>query len=424
MDVRLSPSKLNGSVEAISSKSDMHRMLIAAALSNEPTVINCNIVSEDIAATISCLEALGSKISIDVGKITVTPIEKPQDNVVLDCYESGSTLRFLLPVAAALGIKAQFSGGGRLASRPILPLRNELESNGVKISPPWQFPIEISGQLEAGEFAFRGDVSSQLATGLLMALPILDGDSKLKLFEPVVSRQYIDLTLKVLKQFGIEIKEENNEFFIKGNQKYISPKEITAEGDWSNSAFFLAAGAMSDDVTVTGLDVNSLQGDKKILDLLKEVGANVSIDDNKITVSKNNLKGITVDVKDIPDLVPIMSVVGAMCESGITVISSANQLRLKEYDRLAALGECLNNMGNVNAETDDGLIVWSGDKFRGGEVFSFDDHLIIMSMAIAAANAQNETVIKNADAINKSYPTFFVDYKKLGGKVDVINNEG
>lgn len=424
MDIRLTPSKLNGTVEAVSSKSDMHRLLIAAALSDKPTVINCNIISEDIAATVSCLEALGAKINIDVGKITVNPIETLKEKAEFDCGESGSTLRFLLPVASALGVEACFNGRGRLPSRPILPLRNEMENCGVKFSPPWEFPIKVSGKLEAGEFGFRGNVSSQFASGLLFALPVVDGDSVIKLYPPVESRPYIDMTLKVLENFGIEIREKDNTFFIKGNQKYISPLEVTAEGDWSNSAFFLAAGALGEEITVTGLDINSLQGDRKIVDLLKETGANVKINGDRVSVSRGELKGIQINAGDIPDLVPIMSVVGANCESGITVISNAQRLRFKECDRLAALGECLNNIGNINAETDDGLVVWSGDPLRGGEVFSFDDHRIVMSMAIAAANAQKETVIKNAEAINKSYPTFFVDYRKLGGKVDVINNEG
>ena len=254
--------------------------------------------------------------------------------------------------------------------------------------------------------------------------PLAEGDSTLRLIPPVESRSYIDMTLNTLKKFGIEIDEKDNTFYIKGSSKYISPEEITVEGDWSNAAFFLTAGALAGSVTVTGLDESSLQGDKKVLDILERMGADIKKDKNGITVSRGGLVGTQIDAGDIPDLVPILSVAAAAADSGVTIITNAERLRLKESDRLAALSECLNNIGNVNAETDDGLVVWSGEKIAGGNVFSFNDHRIVMSMAIASVASSGDITIRNAEAVNKSYPTFFEDFKALGGKCDVIDTQG
>lgn len=424
MDIRLTPSKLNGKIAAISSKSDAHRILIAAALSDKPTVIYCNSTSDDIKATENCLKALGAKIKTADGKIEVEPIKAPMKKAELDCGESGSTLRFLLPVAGALGVEATLTGHGRLPSRPVTPLRREMENYGVEFSAPWEFPIKIKGQLTSGEYTLKGNVSSQFVTGLLFALPVLQGDSKIRLIPPVESKPYINMTLNTLSKFGIEVIEGENEYIIKGGQKYISPDEITVEGDWSNAAFFLTAGALGEGVTVTGLNTESLQGDKAVIDILEKMGAAVKINNDSVTVSGGELRGVQIDASNIPDLVPILSVAAAAAQSGVTTVTHAERLRLKECDRLAAINECLNNIGTVVAETDDGIIIWSGDKIRGGEVFSFNDHRIVMSMAIAAAVCEDDVVIKNAEAVNKSYPNFFEDYNGLGGKADVINTQG
>lgn len=422
MKIKISPSKLKGTVRAIPSKSDAHRILIAAALSDSDTVVDCNTVCEDILATADCLSALGADIKIADGKITVSPIKLPPKKAELKCRESGSTLRFMLPVSAALGVDSVFSGSGRLMSRPILPLRREMENKGVEFTPPWQFPIETKGKLESGKYMLHGNVSSQFVTGLLFALPLLDGDSTLRLIEPIESRPYIDMTVSTLKKFGIEITENENVFTVKGNQKYKSPKEISVEGDWSNSAFFLTAGALGEGVSVTGLNPTSLQGDKAVLDVLSQMGAKVEWNGDTVKVSGGELKGVSISAENIPDLVPILSVAGAAAKSGLTVITNAERLRLKESDRLAALGECLNNIGNPNAETDDGLVIWSGETLWGGEVFSFNDHRIAMSMAIASCAAAGDIIIRNAEAVSKSYPDFFEDFRALGGKTDVIDN--
>lgn len=422
MKIKLSPAKLKGTVAAVSSKSDVHRLLIAAALSDGETVIRCNGICDDIEATADCLNALGAKIEISDGKITVRPIEKPAKKAELNCRDSGSTLRFLMPVAAALGTETKFVCSKQLQSRPILPLRRELESHEIEFTPPWQFPVEIKGKLESGKYQLHGNVSSQFITGLLFALPLLDGDSSLRLIPPVESRPYIDMTLGTLKEFGINIEENDNIFSIKGNQKYVTPKEVEAEGDWSNAAFFLTAGALGGDVTVTGLNFDSLQGDKAVIDRLSAMGACVEKSGDSVRVTGGELHGISFSAENIPDLVPVLSVAGASAKSGLTVVTKAERLRLKESNRLGAISECLNNIGCVNAETDDGLIIWSGEPLYGGEVFSFNDHRIIMSMAVAAGVATGDIVIRNAEAVTKSYPSFFEDYRALGGKADVIDD--
>lgn len=423
MKIKISPSKLNGTIRAISSKSDTHRLLIAAALSDGETVIHVNGVCDDVLATVDCLNALGADITVSDSEITVKPIEKPAKKAVLNCRESGSTLRFLLPVAAALGVNATFSGAGKLPSRPILPLRREMENYGVTFTPPWQFPIEIKGRLSNGKYVLKGNVSSQFITGLLFALPLADGDSTLRLVPPVESRPYIDMTLGTLKKFGIEIEENGNIFTVKGNQKYITPKDVSAEGDWSNAAFFLTAGALGSDVTVTGLNTESLQGDRAVLDELEKMGATVFCKDGAVRVEANELHATRISGANIPDLIPVLAVAAATAKSGVTVISNAERLRLKESNRLAAVSECLNNIGCVNSETDDGIVIWSGEKLYGGEVFSFYDHRIVMSMAVAATAAEGDITIRDAEAVNKSYPSFFEDFRALGGKADVIDNQ-
>lgn len=420
MTARCLPSVLSGKINAISSKSDAHRLLICAALAGEQTKIRCNVMSKDIAATVDCLKAMGTNIVVDECIITVTPAPFKK-SAELDCSESGSTLRFLLPVIAALGIDAVISGHGRLPERPLSPLKEEMEKNGTVFRTGSKFPLHISGQLTAGDYELAGNVSSQFISGLLFALPLLDGDSKIKLIPPVESRSYIKITLAALKKFGIEITEKENLFIIKGNQKYRSPKEMTVDGDWSNSAFFLCAGALGGDgVTVTGLDINSPQGDKKILDVLKNIGANIAVNGDEVTVKANKLSGVTVDASDIPDLVPVISVMAAL-SSGETQIKNAGRLRIKECDRLAAVYDMLTTVGISVTQTDDGLII-EGGKPMGGKVNGCNDHRMVMSAAVLSLFCREPVNVTDAQAVDKSYPNFFKDFNSLGGNASVIDN--
>lgn len=421
MEMRCTPAILSGKIKAISSKSHAHRVLICSALASEPTKINCNVLSKDITATVECLKMLGAEIKIEENTLFVNP-QKFSEKAEIDCGESGSTLRFLLPVVSALGIDTTINAHGRLPERPLSPLKEELEKKGVVFKTDNKYPLHITGNLQRGEYELAGNVSSQFVSGLLFALPLLDGDSKISLIPPVESKSYIDMTVATLRDFGILIEETENTYIIKGNQKYISPKEITIEGDWSNSAFFLCAGALSKDgVTVSGLNINSTQGDKKILDILKRMGASVEVND-EITVKKNKLMGTMVNGGDIPDLVPIVSVMGAMCDKGVTHIVNASRLRLKESDRIATTEALLTKVGAAVSETDDGLVIWGENDLIGGRVEGANDHRIVMSAAILSCLCALPVDIVDAEAVNKSYPHFFEDFNSLGGKANVIND--
>lgn len=422
MEMRCTPAILSGKIKAISSKSHAHRVLICAALSNEPTKISCNVLSKDITATVECLKNLGAGISINGDEILVTP-KGFNKKAEIDCGESGSTLRFLLPLVSALGIDTTINAHGRLPERPLSPLKEELEKKGVVFKTDNEYPLHITGNLQSGEYELAGNVSSQFVSGLLFALPLLDGDSKISLIPPVESKSYIDMTVATLRDFGILIEEAENTYIIKGNQKYISPREITIDGDWSNSAFFLCAGALSKDgVTVSGLNINSTQGDKKILDILKRMGASVEINNDEITVKKNKLMGTMVNGGDIPDLVPIVSVMGAMCDKGVTHIVNASRLRLKESDRIATTEALLTKAGAAVSETDDGLVIWGENDLIGGRVDGANDHRIVMSAAILSCLCALPVDIVGAEAVEKSYPHFFEDFNRLGGKANVIND--
>lgn len=421
MTVNCTPSAISGRIMAISSKSDAHRLLICAALSENETKINCNVMSKDIAATICCLKAMGTEISVDGNVITVHP-NHFNEKANIDCGESGSTLRFLMPVVSALNIDTTITGHGRLPERPISPLKEEMEKKGVTFHTDNKFPLHLTGQLQSGEYEILGNISSQFITGLLFALPILDGDSRIKLIPPVESKSYLNITISVLRKFGIEIEEQENLYIIKGNQKYISPKEITVDGDWSNASFFLCAGALSEKgVTVTDLDVNSPQGDKKILDVLSSVGADVQINGTEITVKKNKLNGITVDASDIPDAVPIISVVASACK-GDTQIINAGRLRIKESDRIKSVVEMLSSVGGKVEETADGMIIHGGNDLIGGKVNGYNDHRIVMSASILSILCKGIVEITDSNAVEKSYPDFFSDFNKMGGSANVIDD--
>lgn len=422
MNIRLKPCRFCGEVTAISSKSDAHRLLIASALSDRSTFIRCNARSADITATVNCLNSLGADIKFVDGGISVKPIKEKRKSAVLDCNESGSTIRFLLPVAAALGTNTEFTGGGRLPERPLSPLREQMEAHGVVFSPINVFPVKINGEMISGEFTIKGNISSQFITGLLFALPLLNGNSIINVIPPVESRPYIDMTLNTLKKFGITVTEKSNSFFIPGGQKYASPGTVESEGDWSNSAFFLTAGAVSGRVTVTGLDVSSVQGDKQILTILKEMGAEITVEQGSITVKKGDLHGINIDARNIPDLVPIISVAAAAANDGETVITGAERLKIKESDRLTAVYESFKALGVDISKTDDGLVINKTGIVGGGAVSGYNDHRMVMALSVLSAVSSGDIILRGAEAVNKSYPNFFEDFSSLGGSYNVINS--
>ncbi len=414
MQVTISPATLSGIVPAIPSKSDAHRLAICAALADRPTELELPSSSADIDATLRCLEALGAGIRFSDGILTVTPVFPAGATPLLDCGESGSTFRFLLPVAAALYSRTRFEGHGRLPDRPIGELMHAMDSQGVSFSAP-RLPFETSGLLHGGAYSLPGDVSSQYITGLLMALPRAVEDSVLSLTSPLQSRGYVDITLSALRRFGIAVEDTEQGYRIPGGQTFRSPGRLKVDGDWSNAAVFLAAGAIGETVSVSGLNSDSPQGDRAITEILARFGAKVSVSEKAVTVSPGPLRGCTVDMSGVPDLLPVLAVVAA-CAEGETRFTGAERLRLKESDRLTAVCALLQALGGDVQELPDGLIV-RGTPLSGGTVDSFHDHRMVMSAALAALRCTGPVTILDAGAVEKSYPAFFRDYTALGGNV-------
>lgn len=399
MEVKISNSSLNGAVTAPPSKSAAHRALICSYLSGGGTVKPI-INSRDMAATVGIIESLKNNESI------------------LDCIESGSTMRFMIPVAASLGRTVEFVGQGSLLKRTVGEFAELLPIHGVNVETNGCLPFKISGQLRNGSFEVSGDVSSQYVTGLLLALANLQGDSAVIMKTPLQSKPYVDMTVKVMADYGVNVRETDFGYLIKGGQKF-KRLDYIVEGDWSQAAFFLVAGAIGGNVTVNGLDLNSAQGDKDIVDVIKKFGGNVERGEDSVTCIAGELTGADIDASDIPDLVPIIAVLASYAK-GKTVISGAERLRFKESDRIESVVTNLKAMGVDVTQTPDGMIINGGKGLKGAKLKGYNDHRIVMSFSVAGLFAQGETVIDEAESINKSYPSFFEDYNMLGGKANVL----
>ncbi len=391
MNIIIDPGKLSGSIAAIPSKSAAHRLLICAAFADKPTELICPQVSQDMEATAACLQALGADIRYTSGSYRVTPIAKLPAQAMLFCRESGSTLRFLLPIAAALGVDTTFFMEGRLPQRPLSPLWEELERMGARLSRPTENTLRCQGRLEPGHYKIDGGVSSQFVTGLLFALSLMEEESRLTVTGKTESRPYIDMTLDALAQFGVDTAHL-------GGQAFRSPEQLTVEGDWSNAAFFLAAEALGNPVTVTGLDPDSRQGDRAAEPLLRQLQAGLC----------------TVDASDIPDLVPILAVTAGACHGA--VFRNIHRLRLKESDRAVTTAALINALGGRAFADTDTLTVQPG-QYRGGTVDASGDHRIAMAAAIAATVCREPVTVLGAQAVSKSYPAFWEEYRRLGGKL-------
>ena len=490
MTERVRPGTRRGSVRAPSSKSQAHRLLIAAALSGHETAIRCDDLSADITATVACLNALGAEIVRDGEMLRVSPVfaalhaendgqaarqaksapidemqgacacgtqtetaddaaSIPADKAVsanemqgacacgaqaeaacdaastanramqdaggeriLRCGESGSTLRFLLPLCGALGVSAAFEREGRLPERPLKPLDEQLTAHGMAIQPDGAL-LHVSGTLRAGEYTLPGNVSSQYVTGLLMALPLIKGESVLRIEGKLESADYVAMTLDTLEKAGIRVEAIDGGFRIPGRQRYDVPAGSAVEGDYSGAAFFLCMGALSKaGVTVTNLDPASKQGDKRVSEILARLGARVEYGADSVTVRRGSLRGAVIDASMIPDLVPALSAVAALCE-GETRFTHAERLRLKESDRLTATKNLIAALGGDARETADGLIVTGKAQLSGGTVDPCGDHRLAMTAAVAACGCAGEVVVPDAQCVNKSYPAFWDDMKRL-----------
>lgn len=417
---RFTPSFLRGEVIVPPSKSDVHRAALCAALAPGISRIEPVALSKDIKATIECVNAMGAKASFEGGALIVDGREMfSKKECRLHCCESGSTLRFVIPIAAAGGLSAVFTGEGRLPQRPIGIYTEILPKAGVKCVTSGGLPFEISGKLQSGDFYIPGNISSQFITGLLLSLPLLSGDSRIFLTTELESEGYVDLTLEVMKKFGAEAHRTDYGYFIKGSQKY-TPTEYKTQGDWSQAAFFICAGAINGDVTVKGVSLSSSQRDKDICRLVKEFGADIEQGEDFVRVKRGELHGIKIDARQIPDIVPVLAATAAYAH-GETVIYNAERLRIKESDRLQAISQALKACGGNIDETDDGLVIRGVKALKGGKTLGCNDHRIVMSMAAAAAGSEKEIYVTDPMSINKSYPDFFKDYNSLGGKADVID---
>ncbi|MBR2683316.1 MAG: 3-phosphoshikimate 1-carboxyvinyltransferase [Atopobiaceae bacterium] len=426
------PHALTGTVSAVASKSVAHRLIVLAAITDAITEIDCTTTSQDIEATLACVEALGAIVSrtrlgfriVGIPATAKRGIRPARDT--LDCGESGSTLRFLLPVVAALGMPVSFTGHGRLAQRPLSPLYEQLIEHGVSLSQQRTFPLELSGKLTGGVFTLPGNVSSQYVSGLLMAAPLVDGPVSILVAKPVESMPYIMLTIRALAAFGVPVAQSNVDqdgtSFLRldvGEGPLVSPEAIQVEGDWSNAAFWLAAGALSQGgIEVTALDGTSVQGDRAILAALALLGARISRTRGSAAATYDHLNGIDLDVSNIPDLVPPLAAV-ASCAQGETRLRNAARLRLKESDRLLTVSNAINAIGGDACIDDDDLVI-RGGALTGGIVDAAGDHRIAMMAAVMATHAQGPVMLLGADCVAKSYPAFWDHYISLGGIISSL----
>ena len=384
MDITIQPRPLRGTVTIIPSKSQAHRLLICAAFANNETVLVCPDTNRDIEATVDCLNALGANITRTETGYCIDPIPAIPKSAVLNCCESGSTLRFMLPIVGALGVDGTFQMAGRLPQRPLSPLWEEMERMGCTLSRPTADTIRCQGKLRPGNYSISGSVSSQFITGLLFAQSLLEGESHLAVTGKIESKPYIDLTREAMALFGAP--------------NYHSPGRVTVEGDWSNGAFFVTAAMLGSELTILGLNNASIQGDRAVMEITRQLAAGKA----------------TVSAADIPDLVPILSVMAAANHG--TVFTDIQRLRIKESDRVASTMAMIQALGGKAESTEDTLTI-HGTGLTGGTVDAQNDHRIAMSAAIAATVCTEPVTVLGAEAVKKSYPRFWDEYVRLGGKI-------
>ena len=407
MNIVITPKPLSGKVVIPPSKSISHRALICAALSKGESRITGVLRCEDIDATAEALQALGAEIRTDGDVTIVKGIEEVPEYAEINCRESGSTLRFMIPVCAALGVESVFTGSGKLPTRPITPYLDEFPKHGVQFVSEI-FPYHIKGKLTAGLYPVPGNISSQFITGYMFAMPLMDGTSTIQLTSALQSKPYADITVNCLRSFGIETLEFNGNYNIKGGQDY-EASDYTVEGDCSQAAFFAVANELGSSIELSGVNRNSVQGDRAIFDIIE----------NTIRIN-GTYSGFDVDASDIPDLVPVLTVLASFAE-GTSHIRGCRRLRIKESDRLVSISTVLNSLGAkvaiVNGEE---LEIQGVKELSGGVCSSFNDHRIAMSLAVASQKCASPLTITGAECVAKSYPTFFEDFRQLGGEYDVV----
>jgi len=427
MKIKIKPGNLKGTIEIPPSKSYSHRAVIAAALAEngKKSKIDNLKFSVDITTTTDIMENWGAEIerfesALEIigngGKVA------PRDKYV-QCNESGSTIRFLIPVGITSENELVFDGKGKLVDRPLDSYYKIFKEQGLKYETiGGKLPLTVNGKLKSGNYEIDGNISSQFITGLLYALPLLDGDSKLIINKNLESKGYIDLTLEILQLAGIEIKNNDYKSFeIKGNQSY-KPFDYTVEGDYSQVAFWIVAGIISanrdNEVKCLHVNKNSLQGDREIIEIVTRMGANLEIFDDYVIVKPSKTKGTVIDISQCPDIGPVLTVLAALSE-GETRIINGKRLRIKESDRITSIKTELNKLGGNVSEEGDSLIIQGVEEFRGGvTVNAWNDHRIAMSLAVASTRCEEEIILEEAESVRKSYPHFWDDFVKMGGEIE------
>ena len=420
MRVTLLSSCVSGCVDAPPSKSMAHRLCMAAALANGTSRIENLSFSQDIRATLSAMQQLGAAVEVGKDFAVITGVGGapfPCVTQPVDCCESGSTLRFIVPLFSQTDGPVHFIGRGRLMARPQEIYAEMFRAQGLSFAQNEQ-GITIDGALSAGEYVLSGDVSSQFISGLLFCLPLLGGDSIVRVLPPFESRSYVDLTLSALEHFGIHITwQEENTLLICGNQHYCAHDDAV-EGDYSQAAFWAVLGAVCGGITVQGLSPESLQGDAVILSILKRCGANFVRHGNAVSFEKSTLTATEIDLADCPDLGPILMVLGLFCE-GETIIRNAGRLREKESDRIAAM-ECeIGKIGGIMHAQGDTVFVQKSTLHSAENLFGHNDHRIVMAMSIAALAGGICVTLEGAQAVNKSYPDFFSVLQSINAEVKI-----
>jgi len=422
--LRITPTNLTGKVRIPSSKSMGHRELICAALATGKSIINNISVSDDIVATCRALRALGAHIDShedNSGRVSISVnggCLRVCENII-DCGESGSTLRFIIPIGALCQEKISFVGHGKLVTRPLQAYYDIFAKQGVAYTTAedGNLPLSLQGPLRAGKYVLPGNVSSQFISGLLFALPLLEGDSTLDIIGPLESQGYIDMTLSALAKYGVQIKHDNYiSYEISGSQKY-EPRMAMVEGDFSQIAFWLVAGTLGEAIGGKGMQLASLQGDRVVVDIINAMGGNINCEGTEILAQPAVTHGTIIDAANCPDIIPVLTVLAALSK-GKTEIINAGRLRIKECDRLAAITLELNKIGARIKELPTGLIIDGVDSFAGGVVDCWNDHRIAMSLAIASIKCRKPLVLIGANCVAKSYPRFWDDFVSLGGRYE------
>lgn len=418
MNVTIRPSRLKGEVLVPPSKSLSHRAIIAASLAEGESVISNVMLSKDIVATIEGMRALGANITIEGSTLRIEGHQVSRKESFIDANESGSTLRFLIPIALVNPLPMEFRGKNNLVNRPLDSYYEIFDRFSITYTHPANayLPLNTVGGLQPGKYEVKGNISSQFITGLLFALPLLNGNSRIIITTPLESKGYVDLTLDILRHFGIQITHKNyEEFYILGNQKF-KPTTYTVEGDYSQTAFFLVAGALGADIRLRGMTEQSYQGDKKILTDITSFGGKLVFDSNILSCLPSSTKGTIIDFSQSPDLGPALTVLASL-SSGKSQFVNAGRLRIKECDRITCMREELEKLGAKISESPDEMMIEGVSLLRGGIVDSHNDHRVAMALAMATMKMDGLLTIQNAECVSKSYPNFWEVFEALGGEV-------